>query len=1420
MLRRQIPIIVLLLACFCNTPTLIRAQDWQLVNHQLIANYNNVWAFNESEILAICDKGILSITKDGGKSWKTIQTPAIYDLTKVHFIDRMTGWIIGFEGTILKTSDGGESWQAQSSGTTADFYGLYFVDANTGWVVGSYQSILKTTDGGQSWVMQQSGEQTTLLEEVVFLDAQTGFAVGIAGSQGVVYQTRDGGKSWNTQSLGSGWLKDITFIDTNTGWAAGITGSSMIINWRYGFPFGITISNRRATLWRTIDGGSTWQKVAFSEDAWVKGVSFLNKNDGIIWGTGGLLYKTSNGGANWILQNVVTKPSSAFESIQYLTTQIAYTADTKYLYSTSDGGVNWQPISAETTTDGFIYDICFTTDSTGFAAGSYGYILRSIDAGATWTQQQYGTKALRAICFPNKERGFAAGDQGIILRTDDAGLTWEQINAGSEVYWVDIQFPDSLHGWIVGSDGTLLRTTDGGESWQTIQINLSSIQAAAFLDPLNGILVGRYGRYYETHDGGLTWTKVTKTNLESVDLKDIDFSDPRHGWLASSDGTIYSTINGGKDWEILLETGLSISDQAIFVCDEKMVIVAAGGTLYKTEDGGMRWGGVGQPDGSHARVPYFIQKKIGFFCDWDMAIYRTEKGDSSPLWMPVPIAPENHVVMNDKTVHFSWTKVSGATSYHFQISTSKSFYSSEMVSDQANIPDTTLVLPDLETKKYYYWSVAANYGGPESPWSNFHDFLISKSYTIAPILISPKADSIQAGREVTFHWLYAGAETPLSFEFQLTEDSLFIAANPPEKITGTSYTYTELYYNRSYYWRVRAVFGDGYSAWSEPGSFRVQRSYFPAPELLFPVDNAVLYDKSVAFSWTAVEPDVDFTIEISKSAKFSYYDQITNVYLDSTSYRLENPPKDTLFYWRVKAHYPGASSGWSKPRKLTIAASAAKASPVVLFPPENADGVPIRTQFFWESTPGAESFHLQVSQTSDFATIAFQDSLLSGLMAQTNGLKYMTTYYYRIKAMNRFGSSQFSPNHRFQTCDSIWQSLPSSTWQQLNAFAFLDEWTGWAVGQNGTLLQTLDGGDHWIEQPIAIPENLNAICFLNANEGWIAGDEGLLLHTVDGGMNWMIQYIPKLSYRNYAISAVVFTSSDRGWILGPQKSSSYISDYLLYMTNDGGQTWKLQWTLHHDLAVRRLCFIDDRMGYIPSYRGRIQTTKDGGETWSQIQTPIAATINQITFIDRNTGWAVADKGYILKTTDGGNKWLIRESGVQSNLLSVKFIDSRIGWIVGAAGLVLWTSDGGEKWQRDNPQTWADLFDINFVNTSTGYILGAGPRILKTTLGRVLTEAIDHSLEKDFAPVEYTLWQNYPNPFNGMTNIAFVLAEDSAVEITIYDITGRLLDTPLRKTLQKGVHTVTIDLSGYASGILFYELKAGGYRAVHKMALIR
>jgi hypothetical protein len=75
------------------------------------------------------------------------------------------------------------------------------------------------------------------------------------------------------------------------------------------------------------------------------------------------------------------------------------------------------------------------------------------------------------------------------------------------------------------------------------------------------------------------------------------------------------------------------------------------------------------------------------------------------------------------------------------------------------------------------------------------------------------------------------------------------------------------------------------------------------------------------------------------------------------------------------------------------------------------------------------------------------------------------------------------------------------------------------------------------------------------------------------------------------------------------------------------------------------------------------------------------------------------------------------------------------------------------------------------------------------------------------PDKFYLYQNYPNPFNPNTNIKFDIVKTGMVKLTVYDITGQVINTLVEGQLTPGSYSYDFKASDLSSGIYFYKIEA-------------
>ncbi|MCW8812105.1 MAG: YCF48-related protein [Ignavibacteriaceae bacterium] len=173
--------------------------------------------------------GTILKTTNGGSNWIPQNSPFSDIITDVDFIDSLYGWAAtstsgATEATIIKTTDGGDFWELVTVPMLIPFpvFSVDFIDRNTGWVVGYLEIIYKSTDSGYTWIEQQFATSETVLYSVSFADEHNGWTVG---SGGLIDHTSDGGNLWETQISGTtNILWDVYFVNPTTGWIVGDNG--------------------------------------------------------------------------------------------------------------------------------------------------------------------------------------------------------------------------------------------------------------------------------------------------------------------------------------------------------------------------------------------------------------------------------------------------------------------------------------------------------------------------------------------------------------------------------------------------------------------------------------------------------------------------------------------------------------------------------------------------------------------------------------------------------------------------------------------------------------------------------------------------------------------------------------------------------------------------------------------------------------------------------------------------------------------------------------------------------------------------------------------------------------------------------------------------------------------------------------------
>lgn len=153
-----------------------------------------------------------------------------------------------------------------------------------------------------------------------------------------------------------------------------------------------------------------------------------------------------------------------------------------------------------------------------------------------------------------------------------------------------------------------------------------------------------------------------------------------------------------------------------------------------------------------------------------------------------------------------------------------------------------------------------------------------------------------------------------------------------------------------------------------------------------------------------------------------------------------------------------------------------------------------------------------------------------------------------------------------------------------------------------------------------------------------------------------------------------------------------------------------------------------------------------------------------------------------------------------------------------AGILSYNTDG--TWS-ETIKTGSSFLDNGFIRFATGIQAQNTEKIVAVITNPGNTrQNIGYSIFARELPEEITLSQNYPNPFNPTTTIPFTLPESGTVRLDIFDTTGRLVQTLVNGTLERGFYDIPFRGNDLASGVYLYRLSGSGANRVGKMLLLR
>lgn len=576
-----------------------------------------------------------------------------------------------------------------------------------------------------------------------------------------------------------------------------------------------------------------------------------------------------------------------------------------------------------------------------------------------WFPLSSGTSSqLNKMDFVDLNTGMAVGISSTIIKTTNAGLNWSNVPNPAGVNLWNIVFRNSGIVYVCG-DNVIIKSTNWGNNWSILSPSSYLYRGIFFIDDNTGYICGSSGNLIKTSNGGLNWTTLPSGTSEW--LFSIFFPTPATGFCSGFNGTILKTTNSGNNW-IQLTTGITENIFSIHAVNTDTVYaVCFDGKIIKSVNGGNTW--LLQNSGTNQQLNqvYFINSNTGSISGFGNILLRTTNGG------------------------LNWHLQDGLTGQGFSGVRFINLMTGYACGTNGTILKTTT-------------------GGFPFP--------------SPPNLISPPNGATGISLTPLLDW--DTVITAKTYRLQITTDSTFtttILDTTGLVISGYNIAHGLLTNNTIYFWRARGINAAGEGPWSGIFRFRTIMALPNPPGLLMPANNSSGVTLTPFFDWDSTSPAYYYRIQVSVDSTFSI-NHVDLTGITKSEFLLNSPPLSHNFryYWRVNTTNEAGTGPWSARFTFTTI-SGPPAPPVLLSPPNNATGVSLTPLLDWNEDISVTDYQLQLASDSLFTSLIIDTSgfTVSELSVRSGLLSNLTSYFWKVRTTNNFGTSLWSVTWKFTT---------------------------------------------------------------------------------------------------------------------------------------------------------------------------------------------------------------------------------------------------------------------------------------------------------------------------------------------------------------------------------------------------------------------
>jgi len=765
------------------------------------------------------------------------------------------------------------------------------------------------------------------------------------------------GWQWINPSPQGNDLNGVSFVDDNLGMAVGNAG--MIL--------------------KTTDGGQTWTILESNTREDLLAVSFVNANVAYVSGTSRTIMKTTDGGNSWINLSTILTVNQNFRCVHFVDTQVGWMSARNYMLKTLDGGNSWSLYRQYDPFD--IYTIFALSADRCFWVG-FGGINRTTNGGQSWTSASGVPYAYsyNDIFFINQNEGWTVGDGGVLLKTTDGGDSWIALPNLGFAYGGRLFFKNQNLGWVASYDG-ILKTTDGGNTW-----NLKSTATVAkfSFSMTNGFAVGQKGRIYKSTDEGNTWQSLKKSFAREINFKKIFFNDPQVGFILGDSGRVYRTNDSGLSWQT---TQVLTSERLLsfFFTDAKTGWIGSNGLIFKTTNGidwnlwytTDNWMDFNNIRFYNSQIGCAVGYRIHITTDggqnWQM---KTISGDYNDYDLnSVYYITDQKIIAVGNAGKICYSKDAGATWSKITSPTSSNLLSVKFVDENVGFLITNDGVILKTTDAGLSWQL--NYSTTSYYFNDL--FVVGNQHLWV---------ACQGKYYTTPHAFLKSSDGGSNWNAMLADND-FITTNFFFSDLNTGWLITE--------GACLLKYSDNLVIPSHPS-------------------NLIASASSVAINLSWQDNATNETgFKVYRSDHYSgAYKPIAELGADVNLYTDINVFPNIIYWYRVSSYNPIGESARSREDSVLISMPKPD-TPALISPANNSTDQPVDLNFIWHRANYASSYHLQVSTDMNFSYKVVNDSSITDTLRRITSLSDHTTFYWRVRAKNTIGTSNWSEKWSFRT---------------------------------------------------------------------------------------------------------------------------------------------------------------------------------------------------------------------------------------------------------------------------------------------------------------------------------------------------------------------------------------------------------------------